>query len=100
MGIQDYLFSEDIEITINERKYIFQFRTQMSFGRKSHFQNMHANTICDRFHKEESTINHILMCYALLGVNTIWTYIPSKEDLYVENENEQLYIYLGYYKAT
>ena len=70
------------------------------FAIKSHFRKMHANTICDGFHKKESKINHTLMCNALLGVNTIWIYIPSKEDVYVENENEQLYIYLGYYKAT
>ena len=68
----------------------------MSFGIKSHFRNMHANTICDGFHKEESTINHKLICNALLRVNKIWTYILSKKNKYVKNEDEQLSIFLGW----
>ena len=91
LEIQNYLSSEDIEITNTERKYIFQFRTQMSFGIKSHFRNMHANTICGGCQIEESTTSHTLICHALLGGNELVTYIPNMEDLYGKNEDEQVY---------
>ena len=58
LEMQNYLLSEDMEITNNDRKHIFQFRTQMSFDIKSHFRNMHANTICDGCRLEESTTYH------------------------------------------
>ena len=64
----------------------------MSFGIKSHFRNMHANTICDGCQREESKTNHTLICNALLGGNKIVTYIPNIQDLYGENEDEQVYI--------
>ena len=64
----------------------------MSFSIKSHFRNMHVNTICDGCHTEESTTSHALICAALLGGNEIVTYIPNIEDLYGENEDEQVYI--------
>ena len=92
LEIQNYLFSDNIEITNTERKYIFQFRTQMSFGIKCHFRNMHANTICDGCQIEQSTTSHTLICNALMGGNEIVTYIPNIEDLYGENEDEQVYI--------
>ena len=69
-----------------------KYRTQMSFGIKSHFRNMHANTICDGCRLEESTTYHTLICNALLGGNEIVTYIPNIEDLYGNNEDEQVYI--------
>ena len=64
----------------------------MRIGIKSHCRNMHANTICDGCQIEESTTNHTLVCTALLGGNEIVTYIPHIEDLYGENEDEQVYI--------
>ena len=47
LEMQNYLRTEDIEITNYERKLIFQLRTQMNFKIKTHFRNMHENTLCD-----------------------------------------------------
>ena len=53
---------------------------------------MHENTICDGCKTEESTTSHTLNCTGLLGGNELVTYIPSIEDLYGEDEDEQVYI--------
>ena len=90
--MQNYLSSEDIEITNYERKLIFQFRTKMNFNIKSHFRNMHENVICEGCHKEESTTKHTLHCNTLLGRNELVTYIPDILDLYGEDEDQQVYI--------
>ena len=45
--MQNYLKSENIDITNDERKLIFQYRTRMNFNIKSHFRNMYFDTICD-----------------------------------------------------
>ena len=90
--MQNYLSSEDIEITNYERKLIFQFRTKMNFNIKSHFRNMHENVICEGCHTEESTTQHTLHCNTLLGKNELVTYIPDILDLYGEDEDEQVYI--------
>ena len=53
---------------------------------------MHIDTIRDGCHREESTTSHTLICNALLGGNEIVTYIPCIEELYGEDEDEQVYI--------
>ena len=53
---------------------------------------MHIDTICDGCQIEQSTTSHTLICNALMGGNEIVTYIPNIEDLYGENEDEQVYI--------
>ena len=92
LEMQNYLSSENMEITNHERKLIFQYRTQMSFSIKSHFRNMHENVICEGCHIEESTTKHTLQCNILLGRNELVTYIPDILDLYGEDEDEQAYI--------
>ena len=90
--IQNYLSSEDIDITNCERKLIFQFRTNMCFSIKSHFRNMHDNVICEGCNLEESTTKHTLHCKSFLGRNKMVTYIPDILDLYGLDEYEQVYI--------
>ena len=92
LQMQTYLGSEDIEITNEERKLIFQLRTQMSFNIKSHFRSMHTNTICEGCFSEESTTKHTLYCKNLIGKNEIVTYLPIYEELYEEDEDSQVYI--------
>ena len=56
----NYLCSENIDISNEERKYIFQMRTKMCFSIKTHFRNMHTNVICGGCKIEESTTKHTL----------------------------------------
>ena len=92
LDIKNYLRSEDIEITNQERKLIFQLRTKMCFKIKSHFRNMYQNTICEGCQLNESTTEHTLECVSLIGRNEMVTYLPNYNDLYGEDEDEQVYI--------
>ena len=92
LEMQNYLKSENIDITNDERKLIFQYRTRMNFNIKSHFRNMYFDTICDGCRVNESTTRHTLECPSLLGGNEIVTYIPYYEDLFGDDEEEQVYI--------
>ena len=53
---------------------------------------MHEDTFCEGCKQEESTTKHTLECKSLLGRNEIVTYIPTYEDLFGEDEEEQIYI--------
>ena len=90
--MQNYLRSEDLDIQNHERKIIFQLRTNMHFKIKTNFRNMYLDTICDGCRKAESTTRHTLECPILLGKNEIVTYLPIYEDIYGDDENEQVYI--------
>ena len=92
LEMQNYLRTEDIEITNYERKLIFQLRTKMNFKIKTHFRNMHENTLCDGCHLQESTIQHTLECKSLIEGNEVITYLPNHQDLYGDNEEEQVYV--------
>ena len=92
LRMQNYLCSEDIVISNEERKYIFQMRTKMCFSIKTHFRNMHTNVICGGCKIEESTTKHTLECTSLLGSNELVTYIPDIQDLYGDDEDKQVYI--------
>ena len=92
LKMQNYLFTEDMEIQNDERKFVFQIRSQMLFKIKTHFRNMYKDTVCEGCRKEESTSKHTLHCKQLIGQNEIVTYIPTFEDIYMDDENEQAYI--------
>ena len=53
---------------------------------------MHTNIICGGCKIEESTTKHTLECTSLIGSNELVTYIPDIQDLYGDNEDEQVYI--------
>ena len=92
LEMQNYLNSLDIDITNEERKIIFQLRNKMHFKIKTHFRNMHASTNCEGCKNEPLTTKHALECSSLIGSNELLTYIPQYEDLYGEDEDEQVYI--------
>ena len=92
LEMQNYLNTLDIDITNEERKIIFQLRNKMHFLIKTHFRNMHANTQCEGCKKESLTTKHALECQSLLGKNELVTYLPFYQDLYGEDEEEQVYI--------
>ena len=90
--MQNYLASEDLDITNFERKHIFLTRTKMHYKIKTHFRNMYQDVICEGCRKAESTTRHTLECSSLLGMNEIVTYLPTYEDIYGDDEIEQAYI--------
>ena len=53
LAMKSYLRSEDINISNEERQFIFQLRTKMCFQNKSHFSHMYESTICDGCKLEE-----------------------------------------------
>ena len=53
---------------------------------------MHTNIICGGCKIEESTTKHTLECTSLIGSNELVTYIPDIQDLYGDDEDEQVYI--------
>ena len=71
LDMQNYLGSEDIDITNEERKFIFQLRTKMCFKIKTHFRHMYANTLCEGCNLSESTTQHTLECVRLIGRNEL-----------------------------
>ena len=82
---------EDMDIPM-KKENIFQMRTKMCYKIKTHFRNMHTTVICGGCKTHESTTKHTLECINLLGGNELVTYIPDIEDLYGDNEDEQVYI--------
>ena len=92
LKMQNYLSSDDIDISNDERKLIFQLRTKISFKIKSHFRSMHYNTICEGCFVQESTTKHTLECEVLIGRNELVTYLPIYKELYEEDEDSQVYI--------
>ena len=91
LEMQYNLLSEDIQLTNDERKFIFQLRTSMNLKIKSHIRRMHDSVLCKGCHLEESNTKHTLQCNILMGRNDLVTYIPDVEDLYGDNEDEQVY---------
>ena len=47
LTMQNYLYTEDIDISNEERKLILQLRTKMCFRIKTHFRNMHQSVLCE-----------------------------------------------------
>ena len=93
LEMQEYLTEEWDTINNFDRKLIFQLRAKMHFKiKKSHFRNMHFDTICDGCRQNESTSKHTLECKTLIGQNEIVTYIPTFEHIYENDVNEQIYI--------
>ena len=92
LKMQKYLQTKDENILNIERKTIFQLRTKMHWKIKTNFRKMHQDSICDGCRMEESNLKHTLNCPVLIGRNELVTYIPDCEDIYGENEDEQVYI--------
>ena len=84
--------AEEMDILDHERKYIFQLGTKLHFKIKSHFMHMHLDTLCDGCRIDDSTTKLTLECRDLLTNSEIVTYIPSYQDIYSNDEDEQVYI--------
>ena len=53
---------------------------------------MHQNTLCQGCKSQEATTQQLLECSDLIGRNETITYIPRCQDLYGEDEDEQVYL--------
>ena len=53
---------------------------------------MHANKQCEGCKTKSLTTQHALECQSLLGKNELVTYLPFYQDLYGDDEEEQIYI--------
>ena len=80
--MQPYLSSEDVDVLNIERKTIFQLRTNMYWGAKCNFKNVHTEMKCSACFKSECTQKHLLECQVLIGKNEIVTYLPTYEDIF------------------
>ena len=53
---------------------------------------MYIDTVCEGCRTEEYTVEHTLECKALIGPNEIVTHLPLSEDIYDNDEYEEVYI--------
>ena len=68
--------SEDMHITNDKRKLIFQLRTKISFRIKYHLRRMHSYIICEGCFIEQWKTKHTLECTEVIGRNDhIFIYI-------------------------
>ena len=91
-SMQNYLEESDIDITLDEKKWIFKCRTD-DIDIKGNFQWKHENQSCisckmNVFENNE----HLLNCSKLLGSNGIVSYIPSYKELFGTDLSEQVYV--------
>ena len=73
LEMQNYLRSEDKGINNQDRKLIFTLRTRMHFNTKTHFRNMHLDSLCDGCRTHESITKHTQECPSLSGGNELVT---------------------------
>ena len=95
--MQNYVLSEEMDISNEEWKCIFLNENKNVFkkqqkNKNKHFLNMLTTVICGGWKTHNSTAKHTLECTNLLGGNELVTYIPDIEDLYGDNEEKQVYI--------
>ena len=90
--MQEYLMETSINLTLNERKWIFKCRTN-DLDLKANFQWKHENIWCISCKTDSPETNeHLLECSTLLGANEIVSYIPEYEELFSKDQDEVLYI--------
>ena len=89
--MSEYLTPLDQEISINERKWLFQCRVEdidLNTNRKWNNESPDCmncpNTVLDQ--------RHLLECKYLTGKNEIISYIPTYEDLFKGDIQDQIYI--------
>ena len=91
-SMQNYLKESDIDITLDEKKWIFKCRTD-DININGNFQWKHENQSCisckmNVFENNE----HLLNCLKLTLSNGIVSYIPSYKELFGTDLGEQVYV--------
>ena len=91
-GMQNYLKETDIEITLDEKKWLFKCRTD-DIDIKGNFCWKYKSHSCISCKLDILEYNeHLLNCKQLLGRNEIISYIPSYKELFEDNLDEQVYV--------
>ena len=80
MKLQPYLLSENKNLTINEKKFIFAARTRM-LDLKGNFKTGMSDRKCCKCEATEETQQHLLDCTAL-GDNSLVLGSPRYDDLF------------------
>ena len=91
-GMQNYLQETDIEITLDEKKWLFKCRTD-DIDIKGNFcwkYESHSCISCKLDILENN--EHLLNCKQLIGRNEIISYIPSYKELFEDDLDEQVYV--------
>ena len=90
--MQEYLMETDIDISLDEKKWIFKCRTN-DVDLKANFQWKHENIWCHCCDEDTPETNeHLLHCKVLLGANEVLSYIPKYNELFSEDLDEVIYI--------
>ena len=92
LEMQEYLMETDIDISLDEKKWIFKCRTN-DVDLKANFQWKHENIWCHCCDEDTPETNeHLLHCKVLLGANEVLSYIPKYNELFSEDLDEVIYI--------
>ena len=87
-----YLYSSEIDISTEERKWIFQCRVEdINVKGNRKWQNEDIECLSCNLNFDE-TQSHILSCKALLEKSQIITYIPTYSELFGSNLEEITYV--------
>ena len=90
--MQNYLKETDIDISLDEKKWIFKCRTD-DIDIKGNFSWKYENHSCVSCKLDIRENNeHLLNCKKLLGNNGIISYIPSYEELFENELDDQVYV--------
>ena len=88
----DYLAPTELELSIEERKYIFKCRSKdldLKMNKFWMYEKSDKLCVCEKY---EETQSHIIECEILINKNEILSYIPSYNELFGEDIIEKIYI--------
>ena len=92
LKMAEYLYSAEIDISTEERKWIFQCRVEdINVKGNRKWQNEDIECLSCNLNFDE-TQSHILSCKALLEKSQIITYIPTYSELFGNNLEEITYV--------
>ena len=90
ISMADYLCPSDIDISIEEKKWLFKCRIEdIDINANNRWKK--ENTMCINCLNIEMDQKHLIECPYLLGKNEMVTYIPNITDIYKKGVEEQLY---------
>ena len=90
--MQNYLKETNIDLSLDEKKWIFKCRTD-DLDLQGNFQWKYRTNSCISCKLNILENNeHLLNCSKLLGKNEIVSYIPSYKELFGNDLNEQVYV--------
>ena len=90
--MQEYLMETEIDISLDEKKWIFKCRKIMLILKLTYNGNMKTfgAILVKKIPLKQK--KHLLHCKVLLGANEILSYIPEYNELFSEDLNEVVYI--------